>query len=374
MELVHLRRLLLSLATALALSACSDGGSSGSDDTNTGQIHNRGISGLTYTTASQTGTTDAQGTFRYYPGETLTLNVGTLPVAENVPANEFVSFLDFQPELREALKTAKVDSQSLKDHALTESSLFNNQELINRTRFLMALNWTETIQDNEGIDIRPRVIDQLNAALDDSDLPSGVDFSVPSSNFEAPESTANQLLATICFHEEGDQLCDQPPTLADIESAPERPENASDIDPNTRYKQDLKSLRERILQSVRSIEDIDKQSAEEYLTAELSGITNAIGRQYYLSNHIASHPPSDTALKTISIKKVDGNIAITKHGVEAISTRPQDVAVHSWSWDEAEVEYFVGGDAGGESEILINFKPENDYRWVRKSLRVLIND
>ncbi|MBR9869622.1 MAG: organic solvent ABC transporter permease [Gammaproteobacteria bacterium] len=374
MELVHLRRLLLPLSAALVLSACSDGGGSGSDDTLTGQIQSHGISGLTYRTRSREGTTDAQGTFRYYPGETLTLKVGALPIADTVPAKEFVSLLDFQPELRMALETSKVDSQNLIDHALTESTLLNNQELLNRTRFLMALNWTEVIQGDEGIDIRPRVIDQLNAALNDPELPSAVDFSIPSADFEAQDSAANLLLANICFHEKGDQLCEKPPTPAEIESAPERPENDDEIDPNVTYKQDLESLRERILQSVRSIEDIDAQGAKEYLIKELAGITNAIGRQYYLSDHVASHAASDTTLKSISISKVGGDIGLTKNGVEAISTRPQDVAVHTWSWQEAEVEYFVDGSAGGESEILINFKPENDYRWIRKSLRVLITE
>ncbi|MBJ6138080.1 organic solvent ABC transporter permease [Marinobacter litoralis] len=374
MELVHLRHLLLTLSTAVLLSACSDGGGSGSDDTLTGQIQSHGIGGLTYTTNSRQNTTDAQGRFEYYPGETLSLKVGELPIAQNVPAKAFVSFLDFQPELRDALKTAKVDSQNLSNHAITESSLLTNQELLNRTRFLMALNWTEVIQDGKGIDIRPRVINQLNAAINNPDLPSEVDFSIPGTEFEAPESAANQLLASICFYEEGDRLCEQPPTLADIENAPERPENDEAINPDTTYKQDLKSLRERILQSVRSIEDIDTQGAKEYLTKELAGITNAIGRQYYLSGHVASHPASDTALKNISIRKVGGDIALAKNGVEAISTRPQNVAVHTWSWQEANAEYFVDGAAGGESEILINFKPEKDYRWIRKSLRVLVTE
>jgi len=374
MELVHLRRLLLPLSTALVLSACFDGGGSSSDDTLTGQIQSQGVSGLTYRTNSRESTTDAQGKFRYYPGETLTFKVGTLPIADGVPAKEFVSFLDFQPELREALETSKVDSQNLKDHALTESTLLNNQELLNRTRFIMALNWTEVIQDDEGIDIRPRVIEQLNAALDDPALPVSVDFSIPSAEFEAEDSAANQLLASICFHEKGDQLCGEPPTPEEIENAPERPGNDDDIDPDETYKQDLKSLRERILQAVRSLEDIDAQGAKEYLIKELAGITNAIGRQYYLSDHVASHPASDTALKTIAIRKVDGDIALTKNGIEAVSTRPQDITVHSWSWQEADVDYFVGGEAGGEAEILINLKPENDYRWIRKSLRVVITE
>ncbi|MEP3560867.1 MAG: organic solvent ABC transporter permease, partial [Marinobacter sp.] len=175
-------------------------------------------------------------------------------------------------------------------------------------------------------------------------------------------------------YEKDDQLCQQPPTLADIERAPERPDNDEEIDPDTTYKQDLKALRERILQSVRNIEDIDTQGAKEYLTKELAGITNAISRQYYLSGHVASHPASDTALKPLSIRKVGGDIALAKNGIEAISTRPKDVSVHTWSWQEASVEYFVDGSAGSESEILINFKPAKDYRWIRKSLRVLVTE
>ncbi|WP_372963979.1 organic solvent ABC transporter permease [Marinobacter sp.] len=380
MKFVHLSRLFLPLSVVLICSGCFDSGGSGSDDLKTGRIHAHGISGLSYQTASQAGTTDEQGTFRYYPGETLSLKVGNLPITEGVPAQEFVSFLEFQPELREALQTPKVDSEQLKDHTLTENSLLDNIELINRTRFLMALNWTEIIEDDEGIDIRPRVIEQLNAALSNPDLPDSLDFS-NSAHFNVPPDApddyippAGRLLAAICFYEEGDQMCDEPPSQEEIDNAPIRPENDDEADPDISYQQDLKSLRDRIIQSIRKIEDVDEEQAKEYLQKELAGITNAISRKYYLSNHVASHSASDTSLKTINLKKVGGGIALPKNGVEAISTRPQEVAVHSWSWQEAEVEYFVDGDSGGESEIIINFTPEDSYRWVRKSLRVRITD
>jgi len=58
--------------------------------------------------------------------------------------------------------------------------------------------------------------------------------------------------------------------------------------------------------------------------------------------------------------------------IEAISTRDQDVVVHSFDWQSASVEYFVAGESGGESELLVNFRPEGTYRWVKKQLRVLI--
>jgi hypothetical protein len=46
--------------------------------------------------------------------------------------------------------------------------------------------------------------------------------------------------------------------------------------------------------------------------------------------------------------------------------------VHSFGWQSASVEYFVAGESPGESELLINFKPDDTYRWVTKSLRVVI--
>lgn len=374
MKFVHLSRLFLPLSAALMVSGCLDGGGSGSDDTSIGQIHSLGVSGLSYQTASQTSTTDKQGTFRYYPGETLTLKVGNLPIAEGVPAQQFVTFLEFQPELREALKTPKVDTEQLKDHALTENGLLDNIELLNRTRFLLALNWTEVIDEGEGIDIRTRVISQLNAALSDPSLPNAIDFTVPQDDFTAEQSPANQLLSAICFYEEDSPLCDEPPTQAEIDAAPVRPENDEDIIPEISYKEDLESLRDRILQSVRSMEDADNQRAREYLQRELAGITNAISRKYFLANHVAEHPAGDTSLKAIDIRKVGGETAISRDGLEAISKRPQDVVVQTWSWQEAEVEYFVDGEPGGESELIINFTPEDSYRWVRKSLRVRITD
>ena len=37
------------------------------------------------------------------------------------------------------------------------------------------------------------------------------------------------------------------------------------------------------------------------------------------------------------------------------------------------MEYVVDGPTGGESEILVNFRPEGTYRWVRKQIRILID-
>lgn len=372
MRFAHLTSLCLPFAAALALAGCFDSDSnSGGDDTSAGRIHYLGVSGLSYRTASQIGTTDANGRFRYYPGETLSLNVGNLTIAEAVPAQEYVTFLEFLPETRTALQSPGVTDEALRDHQLTEEQQFGNITLLNLTRFLMALNWTGNIAEGNGIEIRDRVVSQLNAALNDPSLPDHIDFAVNQAEFTAEDSPANRLLAAICFYPADNILCSEPPTDDDINNAPPRPDNNDDLDPDVDYSEDLDNLRSRILQAVRTLDDADNERARTYLRRELNAISRNLGRRYYLDNHKANHAASDTGIKTVKVRKIGGKPSLGQ--LEAISKRPQDVVVHSWGWQDAEVDYFVAGPAGGESELLINFRPANTYRWVRKQIRVVID-
>ena len=371
MKLVHLTRFILPLSAAIALTGCFDsGGSSGSDDTRTGQIHFQGVGGLTYQTSSQSGKTNTRGEFRYYPGETLSVKVGNLPIAEGIPAREYVTFLEFQEDTRTALQTPGVDDEGLSSHQVREQLLFENSTLMNLSRFLLALNWTENVDEDEGIDIRERVINQLNRALDNPNLPNTVNFNVSTSEFTAENSPANQILAEICFYPEDDPLCGQPPTQEEIDNATERPVDG-ELDPDIDYKEDLEALRERILQSVRNMDEFDNEQARNYLRRELAAITRALSRQYYLSPEDATHPAGDNGIKSVKVRKIRGDAQLAQ--LQAQSTRPTDVYINAESWQEAEVEYVVDGPKGGESEILVNFRPEGTYRWVRKQIRILID-
>jgi hypothetical protein len=362
---------LLFFALMFTLTGClGDGGSSGSD-TQVGRLNFHGFSGLSYQTASQSGTTNARGEFRYYPGETLELRVGDLVIASGVPAQAFISPLEFFTDLRADLQIPRVDDEQLRTHTLTEQALLQEAKLLNLTRFLMSLDWTQGVREGEGIDIRQRVIEQLNAALAALDQP--IDFTVSQDAFTAGGDTpspANQVLASICFYPPDSELCEAPPTEAEIEAAPERPENEDDWDPDVTYKEELQAKRDRILNAVRSLDEIDNEDARTYLRRELQAISTTLAKRYYLEHYVASHPATDTAIKSVRVKKIGGRPQLGE--IEAISTRPQDVTVHAWSWQDAEVEYFVSGPPDGESELLIAFRPENTYRWVRKSLRVII--
>lgn len=363
----------MTLVSVLVLSGClDDGGSSSGTDASTGQIHYNGISGLSYQTASQSGKTSGKGAFLYYPGETLTLKVGDLTLAEDIPAQRYVTLLEVFPDIRAALQTPQVDDEGLRTHTLTEQQLIEEIPMLNLTRFILSLDWTEGVREGEGIEIRQRVIDQLNAALPLLDAP--IDFRVSQEEFTATgdnPSPANQLLAAICFYPPGDELCEDPPTPEEIDAAPERPENEEDWDPDVEYKEDLQAKRDRILEAKRDLDEVDNDDARTYLKRELKAISTRLANQYYLDNHVASHPASDTGIKSVRVRKINGTPSL--QDIEAISTRPDDVTIHAWSWQTADVDYFISGDAGGESEVVMSFQPSGNYRWVRKTLRVLID-
>ncbi|WP_100640308.1 organic solvent ABC transporter permease [Marinobacter salexigens] len=353
------------------LSGClSSDSDNNNDGPTTGRINALGISGLTYQTASQSGKTDSKGQFQYYPGETLSLKVGDLLLAENVPAQKWVTLLEFFPDIRAQLTSPSIDDEGLRTHRGTEQQLIDRTHQSNLIRFLMALNWAGNPKDGEGIEIRDRVIQQLNAAL--PSLTSPIDFRASQSEFNASGSApspANQLLASICFYPEGSELCEDPSEVEDkIKSAIDRPENP---EPGIEYKQDLQAKLSRILNAARTMGDVEPEDAKRYLSRELDSITTTLGKRFYLERHTANVPASDTRIQQFNIHRIGGSAELAD--IDAITTRPQDIVLHSYNAETASVEYFVGGPAGGESEIVTSFLPENTYRWVRKTLRVVID-
>jgi hypothetical protein len=375
MKSVHLKTASFLLMSALLMVGCLDGdGSGGGDGSKAGKITPTGISGLSYQTASRSGTTGDKGQYRYFPGETLSLSVGNLELVTGVPVEPVVTPLEFFTFEREALKIAGTSDEGLQSHRITEQQLIESSDsVMNLTRFLLALNWRLRTNNDEGVEIRQRVIEQLNAALPLISDP--IDFTVSRGEFAFENddtlSPANQLLAEICFYPPGDELCEDPPTQEMIDNALPRPEDPEDRVEDVEYSEDLQSKRDRILKSIRTIDDADVETAVSYLTRELDILTTQLGIRYYLNEFVADFPQSDTSIKTVNVRKIAGTPELAD--IEAISTRDQDVAVHSFGWQSASVDYFLVGDSGSEAEILVNFKPSDTYRWVKKSLRVIVN-
>lgn len=368
----------LLLTPLLLLQGC--GGGDGGDDTATGQLTLSGMQGLSYQTQSQTGKTDAQGHFQYYAGETLTLSVGDLQLVSGVPADNVVTPLEFLSDTRALLDNATVDELGLLSHRPAEQQAIENTTLRNLTRFLLALDEDGSTSDSNRLVFTDRVISQLNAALPTLDKP--IDFTVPESQFinevtedgettdDADLTPANRLLKAICFYPEDDELCEDPPTQAEIDAAPEPPENGTARDPDVVYSDELESKRNRILNAIRNVEDIDSDDIDEYLTSELDSITTDIANEYYLSQVTQELPASDTAIHEVVVRRVGKKVSLAK--IEAISTNDNALVVHSYSAQTHSVEYFIDGETGDDGELIVNFKPDDDYRWLRKPLRVII--
>lgn len=87
---------LVTLFTTLILVACGGGGGGGggggSPAVATGQFTDSPVKGLQYRTASQSGETNANGEFRYLPGETVTFFVGDITLGAAVGAAKVTPF------------------------------------------------------------------------------------------------------------------------------------------------------------------------------------------------------------------------------------------------------------------------------------------
>ena len=72
-----IRFLLVSILCGVYLSACGSGSSSGSSQgLQTGSFGLVPVAGLTFSTPTQSGVTDVEGSFNYMPGEVVTFSLG----------------------------------------------------------------------------------------------------------------------------------------------------------------------------------------------------------------------------------------------------------------------------------------------------------
>jgi len=340
-----MKRLLTILACAAMLSACKGSNGGGPE---TGHLMEIGIEGVHYQTASQSGETDARGTYKYYPGETISFSLGDLQLARDIPAKPYLSPLDFFKDSRQALANPSTDSNGLLSQRPVVKLLAANGEVNNMMRFLLSLDQDQSVTNGDGIAITQRTIDQINAILPTLSAP--IDFTDP--NVLTPLET---LLSQICFYPAGDYRCGPVPTQQQIDATTDPAE-----------KQRLKD----IVASIRHISDIDQQTAGNLLVTDTGNYDSSVAVQYYLLPDAISLPASDTAVKEAKLQKTNGSV--TLDNIEAISLNDSSVAVKAYGTDTASFDYYVVGTAGDSATLLVAFKPTGDYRWFEKSLRVIV--
>ncbi len=149
------------VATALAvLAGCSSGGSD-ETEAKTGVFIDSAVEGLFYSTASQSGTTDADGTFTYLAGEVVSFYIGDILIG-SAEGQDVLTPLEFVPDAVDA----------------------SHPEVTNILRFLQSLD--EDGDPDNGITISELTITQAQS--------QSLDFTLTEDDFE---TAANALLGLL---------------------------------------------------------------------------------------------------------------------------------------------------------------------------------
>ncbi len=134
---------------ALLLTACGGGGGGdgSSNATQTGQLIDSVVAGVSYQTATQHGTTDAEGHFQYLSGETVRFSIGDTVLGE-CPATGVINPFDL-------IAGAAMPQTNLQVSQMLAAKNSPLMAVINLTALLQTLD-----QDGDpanGIDISPEV-------------------------------------------------------------------------------------------------------------------------------------------------------------------------------------------------------------------------
>ena len=338
-----------------------------------------GIENLSFETASTSGTTGEDGVFTFLPGETISFSIGNLEIAGDVPAAPFLTPLEIRTDQRELLFAGATDDRGLQTHRLIEEQLVRNSDVaINTMRLILVLNDEVEVEPSDTIRITERTIEQINAYL--AEQGPEFDFGQPVSSFASPAnsefdnegnlidaSPVNRMLNSICFAPEGDELCEEPPTLDEIE-------NTADEE----VQEELEDRRDQILTARRSLSDLDVGRVRDFLLAETRRFRLDLEEPYFLSPEALTLSPDETGIQTVDIRRAgEGDAVLQPNAIDARALSNK-LLVQAAGWQSAEVDYFHTGENGDSGTILINFRidfPEFDnYRWFRKTLRVCIQD
>lgn len=85
------------LLLCASLAACDNSSNNDSNAPSTGRLMINGVEGLNYVTQSQSGTTDANGEFKYYPGKPSHFLWVTCLWQQTFPQNNFLLSSNFLP-------------------------------------------------------------------------------------------------------------------------------------------------------------------------------------------------------------------------------------------------------------------------------------
>lgn len=367
----YYRSLLASATLAMMTTACSD--SSSSSSTLTGQLMYSGLSNLTYKTATQEGKLDDAGTFKYLEGETVSFSLGNLQLVEDVPAREYISFLEFGVDERQDLDDGTV-KDGVSTHTEAEVTVSKHNFINNVSRFIYLMGDTVTSNStgNAPIVITDRTIEQINEYLLTAETP--IDFHVPISEFEAEGSPFNTLLKEVCFYPADFLECEVPPTQEEIDAKESKfgpnKELREDYDREQEYKEDLEAKRRIINSAVRTAAKKKTDQTAVAVQLDAQSIARDLGSQIYLTTYSGKYKEGDSAPRNIEIHSLKPNFTITD--MEVFSFNERIAVIDGFDTAGKTVTFSPIGKLGEETTIVLNIKQQDDYRWYKKTFRVQI--
>lgn len=330
---------LLSLSLLLILGGCDNGEESTLPGL-TGYLLPAGVQGIEYETTTYSGLTGVGGSFQYEPGDLITFRVGDIIFGENIPAKQYMTYLDFVPDVAASLELGEV-VQGLHYSSALERVLALEASVDNRARFIGSL-------DEDGNILNGIVVSALNRdLLSNSDLRNSLDFDVPSAEFtevidddipDSEDSVAVQIIRSLCF---------------------------PDFD-----------------------RDCEDENGRLLLTGELSlnyleDTEYRIGERIFVLPEYYEIAAGDTRIfeAKLSLRGLHGEISemevATSDELAQLTDDPPPtqktvVGIDSFSVDEGIIRFFAVGDPGDTTEIVVNIRLDNDYRWIRKIFRVAL--
>jgi hypothetical protein len=157
-DAVRARGVCIFQAAVAALMVGCGGGSASAPEEQSGVLQAGGVAGVMYATATRNGVTDAAGTFKYLPGETVIFSVGGIELgrAPGAPAITLFTLAGSTPPTTEPALRRELD------RAVRARTPF--VRAMNLQRLLMALDADH--DPSNGMDVRDRNAELVNASLD----------------------------------------------------------------------------------------------------------------------------------------------------------------------------------------------------------------
>lgn len=145
-----------SLSAALLLASCGGDGSSGTGEIKTGVFLDSAVEGLTYTSGSTTGKTDAAGTFKYEDGKAVNFKVGDISLA-TLYGKALITPVDLvsgaSDETNATVTNIAIFLQSIDDDNNTANGIKISSavDTAAKNKVLTFTNTTETFTTDSGI-------------------------------------------------------------------------------------------------------------------------------------------------------------------------------------------------------------------------------